>query len=253
MLGRVKHSPFAFPSPFLAPLALLTPRTTPSKTTQGFDKLREPKLLVRCRQVDEDLVQSAIKPAVERYKKQAGLAELDVSVDKQHYLAPPPNGKKTEEGNSWYGGQGRDGYRPASHGRGGVAAGTSLCDGRRGTAVGPEHAGLRTLSPLRLLQLWRRGRDDCGWEHRLLQHAGRPAGNRVFAEPAQHPGRPFWRGKLTSLPACIAAPLVPMPDVSCFPSEGTQGTPKSKSSQCTPQKFTHSWPVKRCSDPTQIL
>ncbi|KAL6776033.1 ATPVE1 [Auxenochlorella protothecoides x Auxenochlorella symbiontica] len=71
---------------------------------QGFEKLREPELLVRVRQVDESLVKEVLESAAERYAEKVGVPKPDVSIDTKHYLAPPPDGTKDNEGDSCSGG-----------------------------------------------------------------------------------------------------------------------------------------------------
>ncbi|KAL6776928.1 ATPVE1 [Auxenochlorella protothecoides x Auxenochlorella symbiontica] len=71
---------------------------------QGFEKLREPELLVRVRQVDESLVKEVLESAAEKYAEKFGVPKPDVSIDTKHYLAPPPDGTKGDEGKRCSGG-----------------------------------------------------------------------------------------------------------------------------------------------------
>lgn len=79
----------------------LTSTTSPAPRLQGFEKLREPELLVRVRQVDESLVKEVLESAAEKYAEKFGVPKPDVSIDTKHYLAPPPDGTKGDEGERW--------------------------------------------------------------------------------------------------------------------------------------------------------
>ncbi|RMZ56878.1 hypothetical protein APUTEX25_002967 [Auxenochlorella protothecoides] len=55
-------------------------------------------------QVDESLVKEVLESAAERYAEKVGVPKPDVSIDTKHYLAPPPDGTKDNEGDSCSGG-----------------------------------------------------------------------------------------------------------------------------------------------------
>lgn len=63
--------------------------------------MREPKFLVRVRQVDESLVKEVLESAAEKYAKKFDLPRPEASIDTEHFLAPPPDGTKGDEGDRW--------------------------------------------------------------------------------------------------------------------------------------------------------
>ncbi|PRW33682.1 vacuolar ATP synthase subunit E [Chlorella sorokiniana] len=65
---------------------------------QGLHKLSEPRALVRCRQVDQKLVEQAISAAQSKYAAELGRPAPEVSLDTAHWLPPPPKeGKHTHD------------------------------------------------------------------------------------------------------------------------------------------------------------
>ncbi|GAB4815907.1 hypothetical protein N2152v2_002953 [Parachlorella kessleri] len=64
---------------------------------QSLGKLKEPRALVRCREVDVDAVKAAIPKAKTRFSQEFGSPAPEVDVDTAHYLPPPPKGSKQED------------------------------------------------------------------------------------------------------------------------------------------------------------
>eukprot|EP00887_Chlorella_sp_A99_P000137 scaffold16.g137.t1 len=57
---------------------------------QAMYKLSEPKGLVRCRKVDEQLVRDALAPAKAKYTQEFGGEAPALELDTAHWLPPPP-------------------------------------------------------------------------------------------------------------------------------------------------------------------
>lgn len=71
---------------------------------QSFGKLGESKMLVRVREADEALVKEVLSAAIDKYAKKNDVPKPEVRIDTNHYLAPPPNGKHSDEAASCSGG-----------------------------------------------------------------------------------------------------------------------------------------------------
>lgn len=69
---------------------------------QAVSKLADTKVLVRCREVDTELVRSLLpQVAAACTQKRAGGGTVSVELDTAHPLAPPPSGGKAEEFDTW--------------------------------------------------------------------------------------------------------------------------------------------------------
>ncbi|KAG4993976.1 hypothetical protein JHK86_030803 [Glycine max] len=57
---------------------------------QGLLRLREPSVLLRCRESDRKLVESLIEEAKKEYSEKANMQSPKISLDDRVYLPPPP-------------------------------------------------------------------------------------------------------------------------------------------------------------------
>ncbi|KAH1224537.1 V-type proton ATPase subunit E2 [Glycine max] len=57
---------------------------------QGLLRLREPSVLLRCRESDRKLVESLIEEAKKEYSEKASMQSPKISLDDRVYLPPPP-------------------------------------------------------------------------------------------------------------------------------------------------------------------
>lgn len=64
---------------------------------QCLQRLKEPAVLLRCREVDRKLVQSVLDDAKRAYAEKAGVAPLAITLDDRVYLPPPPKGVDSHE------------------------------------------------------------------------------------------------------------------------------------------------------------
>ncbi|OVA13684.1 ATPase [Macleaya cordata] len=62
---------------------------------QSLLRLKEPSVLLRCREVDRGLVQSILEKATQEYAEKAKVHPPKVTVDDRVYLPPPPSGKES--------------------------------------------------------------------------------------------------------------------------------------------------------------
>ncbi|KAF8041724.1 hypothetical protein BT93_A0356 [Corymbia citriodora subsp. variegata] len=60
-------------------------------------RLQEPAVLLRCREVDQKLVQSVLDDAKRAYAEKAGVAPPAVTLDNQVFLPPPPKDVDSHE------------------------------------------------------------------------------------------------------------------------------------------------------------
>ena len=70
---------------------------------QGMNKLREPEVLIRCREVDLDIVKSILPNLPQEYSKKYQSEKMpSVELDESRPLPKPPSaGKSTEEFETW--------------------------------------------------------------------------------------------------------------------------------------------------------
>lgn len=71
---------------------------------QGLRKLGEETALVRCREIDLDLVKGLLPKAAEKYASTLGRKAPSISVDASNPLPPPPSGVPSDEFASCCGG-----------------------------------------------------------------------------------------------------------------------------------------------------
>ncbi|PSC75013.1 V-type proton ATPase subunit E2-like [Micractinium conductrix] len=64
---------------------------------QGMYKLAEPKVLVRCREMDVQLVRDAFSAAQTKYQEVYGTAAPALELDPKHPLPPPPKAGKQHD------------------------------------------------------------------------------------------------------------------------------------------------------------
>ncbi|KAK3444767.1 hypothetical protein EUGRSUZ_A00792 [Eucalyptus grandis] len=60
-------------------------------------RLQEPAVLLRCRAVDQKLVQSVLDEAKRAYAEKAGVAPPAITLDNREFLPPPPKGADSHE------------------------------------------------------------------------------------------------------------------------------------------------------------
>ncbi|ERN04256.1 V-type proton ATPase subunit E [Amborella trichopoda] len=70
---------------------------------QGLLRLKEPSILLRCRETDLGLIESVLNDAKEEYSEQANVHAPNIAIDKRVYLPPPPSHHKAH-GSSCAGG-----------------------------------------------------------------------------------------------------------------------------------------------------
>jgi len=68
---------------------------------QGVSKLGDSKVLVRCREIDVELVRSIIPDVSAAATKQRGGRSVEIELDSANPLPPPPSGKAAEEFDTW--------------------------------------------------------------------------------------------------------------------------------------------------------
>ncbi|XP_047308349.1 V-type proton ATPase subunit E-like [Impatiens glandulifera] len=64
---------------------------------QSLLRLKEPSVLLRCREIDADLVDSVLDEAKEEYADKENVAVPVITVDKRIYLPPPPKTADSHE------------------------------------------------------------------------------------------------------------------------------------------------------------
>ena len=57
---------------------------------QGLLRLREPSLMLRCREIDVAVVESVIEEAKKTYASKAKVSVPKIDIDKKEYLPAPP-------------------------------------------------------------------------------------------------------------------------------------------------------------------
>ncbi|KAA8517620.1 hypothetical protein F0562_015094 [Nyssa sinensis] len=62
---------------------------------QSLLRLKEPSVLLRCREVDVGLVESVLEDAKREYAEKAKVHAPKVTIDKHVYLPPPPSGAES--------------------------------------------------------------------------------------------------------------------------------------------------------------
>jgi V-type H+-transporting ATPase subunit E len=70
------------------------------ETFQGFLRLKEPSVLLRCRENDVDLVNEILEDAKKEYFAKSGADSIEVQVDEKIFLPPAQDLKNT--GKFWY-------------------------------------------------------------------------------------------------------------------------------------------------------
>uniref|UniRef100_A0A0D3D5R6 Uncharacterized protein n=1 Tax=Brassica oleracea var. oleracea TaxID=109376 RepID=A0A0D3D5R6_BRAOL len=56
-------------------------------------RLKEPSVLLRCREMDNKVVESIIEDAKKHYAEKAKVASPNITIDEKVFLPPPPNPK----------------------------------------------------------------------------------------------------------------------------------------------------------------
>lgn len=57
---------------------------------QSLLRLKEPAVLLRCREIDRELVESILGEAKQEYAEKADVHPPEITVDERVYLPPPP-------------------------------------------------------------------------------------------------------------------------------------------------------------------
>ncbi|XP_008782694.2 V-type proton ATPase subunit E [Phoenix dactylifera] len=57
---------------------------------QSLLRLKEPAVLLRCREIDHDLVESILEEAKQEYAEKAEVHPPEITIDERVYLPPPP-------------------------------------------------------------------------------------------------------------------------------------------------------------------
>ncbi|KAL0656168.1 hypothetical protein Bca4012_076752 [Brassica carinata] len=66
---------------------------TPTKSSPDLLRLKEPSVLLRCREMDNKVVESIIEDAKKHYAEKAKVASPNITIDEKVFLPPPPNPK----------------------------------------------------------------------------------------------------------------------------------------------------------------
>ena len=61
---------------------------------QGLLRLREPAVILRCRESDLELVNETLEDAKEEYLEKTGADYLDIQLDERKYLPPGQDAKR---------------------------------------------------------------------------------------------------------------------------------------------------------------
>lgn len=56
-------------------------------------RLKEPSVLLRCREMDKKVVESVIEDAKKQYTDKAKVSSPNITIDDKVFLPPPPNPK----------------------------------------------------------------------------------------------------------------------------------------------------------------
>lgn len=68
-----------------------------SRNHQSLIRLKEPAVLLRCREVDRKLVENVLEEAKREYAEKAKVHAPDVTIDKSVYLPPPPSSPNSHD------------------------------------------------------------------------------------------------------------------------------------------------------------
>lgn len=68
---------------------------------QSLLRLKEPAVLLRCREVDRKLVESVLERAKNEYAEKAKVQPPTITLDEDVFLPPPPKSTDSHEP-SWY-------------------------------------------------------------------------------------------------------------------------------------------------------